>query len=43
MPSDREEDSIADEIPSVSDNSESDSGTEWEIIENGTEKGNLNL
>ena len=39
MPSDREEDSIADEIPSVSDNSESDSGTEWEIIENGTEKG----
>ena len=29
VPSDIEEDSIVDEIPSVSDNSESDSETEW--------------
>ena len=43
VPSDIEEDSIVDEIPSVSDNSESDSETEWEIIENGTEKGKPQL
>ena len=44
VPSDIEEDSLVEEVPHVNSDSESDSECDdWEVIENGTEKGKPKL